>query len=324
MSKSNIDLLKGLFGEQVVELNEDQRAAVSSKLEKLIETRVEAKVKFQTEVIEAEAKEKYDVLMKEASAKYSKDIKAMETVVLEKAMNFKKSIENKSKVLLEKVKTKTTKDMEVFKEGIVEKLDKYLDLELDKKIPDVYVEAVAKVQILEPIVEGFKKTMQENYIKFDEENFSLIKDARAEIIKVREQLAESTKQNMDYKSKMKKFERSMKISEVCEGLTDTQRKRASKLLESYDADEIKDRFDSIRDLILENTNVEDKKGEEEVEEAIGDPTDAPAGDVKKGEEVMEDETEETVVAPKAEEKPDPLAEERKQVNEWAQIFRNKV
>ena len=267
MSKGNIDLLKGLFGEQVVELNEDQRAAVSSKLEKLIETRVDTKVKFQTEVIEAEAKEKYDTLLKEATTKYAKDIKAVEAVVLEKATSFKKNIEQKSKKLLEQVNTKKTKDIEIFKESIVEKLDKYLDLEMDKKIPNVYVEAVAKVQVLEPIVEGFKKTMQENYIKFDEENFGLIKDARSEIIKVREQLAESTKKNMEMNSKVKKFERSVKISEVCEGLTEAQRERASKLLESYDTDEIKERFGSIRDLIIERIgDIEDKEEEEKMDE----------------------------------------------------------
>lgn len=326
MSKGNLDLLKGLFGEQVVELNEDQRAAVSSKLEKLIETRVDTKVKFQTEVIEAEAKEKYDTLLKEATDKYAKDIKAVETVVLEKAASFKKSIENKSKKLLEQVNTKKAKDIEVFKESIVEKLDKYLDLEMDKKIPDVYVEAVAKVQVLEPIVEGFKKTMQENYIKFDEENFGLIKDARSEIIKVREQLAESTKKNMEMNSKIKKFERSVKISEVCEGLTEAQRERASKLLESYDTDEIKDRFSSIRDLIIENVgDVKTNGKEEEMEEEIGDETKAPAGDITAKKVEENDETQEEVVSKEpVVEKADPLTEEKKQVQAWAEIFRNKV
>ena len=322
MSKSNIDLLKGLFGEQVVELTEDQHASVSAKLEKLIETRVDAKVKFQTEVIEAEAKEKYDTLLKESTAKFSKDIKAVETVVLEKATSFKKSIENKMKTLVAEVKTKKEKDLESFKESIVEKLDKYLDLELDKKVPDVYVEAVAKVQILEPIVEGFKKTMQENYIKFDEENFSLIKDARSEIIKTREELAESTKANMDLNSELKKFKRSVKISEVCEGLTDSQRERASKLLESYDVDEIGERFSTIRDLIIENVdNKSDASKEEEKE--IGEETEAPTGDVVVSpDEKVEEETDENIVVPEKAKTPADM--EKEQIKEWAEIFRGKV
>jgi hypothetical protein len=300
MSK-NLDVLKGLFGDQVSELTEEQTTSISEKLDSIIDSRVDAKVKFQTEVVEADTKEKYDTLLKEATDKFEGKIKTLEESLVEKAATFKKTLEeahDKVKTQLEEAKEEETSK---FKEFVVEKVDKYLKLELDKKIPDTYVEAVAKVQVLEPIVEGVKKSLSDNYIQFDEENFGLLKDAKDEIITVRADLAESVKKNMEINDKLVELQRSVKVSQVCEGLTDTQRERATKLLESYGVDEIEDRMNAIRDLIIEGEGKPSSKKivneEEEVEGQEGSDesektTDsgAPTGEVSStGEEDAEEE-----------------------------------
>lgn len=265
MSK-NVELLKGLFGDQVQALTEDQTEAISSKLDKLVETRVETKVKFQTEVLEAEAKEKYDSLLTEATSKYDKQLGSVEGKTVELAESYKAKMESKVNDVVTKLQEKKEQEVESFKKEIVEKLDKYLELELDKKIPQTYVEAVAKVSVLEPIVEGVKNSLTENYIKFDENNFGLLKDAKQEIIKLREENASTVKESMDMNSELKDMKRSLKISEVCEGLTDSQRERTTTLLESYDVDEIGERFNAIRDIIIEGVEMQEPA-------AVDTPTD---------------------------------------------------
>jgi len=167
---------------------------------------------------------------------------------------------------------------------MVEKLDKYLDLEMQRTIPDTYVEAVAKVSVLEPIVEDVKKTLNNNFIKFDEENFGLLKDAREEIVKLREEVAEVTKTNMNLNSDLGDYKRSVKLSEVCEGLTDAQRERATKLLESYDVEELEERFSMIQDIIIEGFEKKDDEKEEEevVEEKEEDVEEVEEGKCEKG------------------------------------------
>jgi hypothetical protein len=333
MSK-NIDLLKGLFGEQVSELSEDQAAVISQKLDKLIETRVSTKVKFQTEVIEAEAKEKYDTLLKEATTKFNTALANVEKKTCTLAESFKSKMENKMKAFISESTKKQAADLEVIKEGMVEKLDKYLDLELGKKIPDTYVEAVAQVSVLQPIVEGFKKVMEENYIKFDEENFGLLKDARKEIISVRDELAKTVKENMEMNSLLKETKRSSKISKVCEGLTEAQRERASKLLESYDTDEIEERYNAIRDIIIENDSSK-KEDEEKEEEKKEVKTEKKVVIGKKGEKGIKEEEKPAVPVdsvPVTNEKPDeedkeeaaPVNEEAKLIQAMAQTYRSQV
>jgi hypothetical protein len=328
MSK-NLELLSGLFGDQVTELSEDQRDTISDKLDRLIETRVDGKVKFQTEVLEAEAKEKYDTLLTEATSKYGETLEKVESKTVELAESHKSKLEKQVKTLSEQLKTKKEKEIASFKKDIVEKLDKYLEMELDKKIPDTYVEAVAQVSVLNPIVEGFKKTMEDNYIKFDEENFGLLKDAKEEIMKLREESATSVKESMEINSEMKTIKRTMKISEVCEGLTDSQRERATKLLESYDEAEIGERYDAIRDLIIEGAEYDKGEPAKEVEEEIGNESEAPAekGVTKKTEsddkdeddlEESDDKVEDDAPAGKD------VTTESVQINEWANEFRRQV
>jgi hypothetical protein len=348
MSKQ-IELLKGLFGEQVSELSEDQVTQISQKLDKLIETRVNTKVKFQTEVIEAEAKEKYDALLKESTEKFDASLKTVETKTCQLAESFKKKIEDKTKTFVTEAKKKSDADVQMFKESLVEKLDKYLDLEMEKKVPDVYVEAVAQVSVLQPIVEGFKHVMEENYIKFDAENFGLLKDARKEIIAIREELAKTMKENMDINSNLKEAKRTLKISKVCEGLTDSQRERASKLLESYDVEEIDERYSAIRDIIIEGEAPKTEGSEEGSEEG----SDEKKNEVETKENLIPNKAKkpvgkdaqigkESVAAPKAKVPADaniqknsnepadkegmeePVNEEKQMIREWADNFRSQV
>jgi len=273
-----MEILKGLFGEQVSELSEDQIKAIGDKVDALVEARADAKVKFQIEIAEAEAKEKYDGLLKESTDKFAKDLTTLEEEAITKAKAFKEKLETAHGATSTKLTEDKASEIDTFKTELVEKVNKYLKYELEKKIPDTFVEAVAKVQVLEPIVEGFKQVMSENYIKIDEENFGLLKDAHGEIVKIREELAESVKENMEINSELQDYRRSMKISQVCEGLTEAQRERASKLLESYGVEEIEERYGVIRDIIIEGN---EKEEEEEVEEA---KEEGDEEEVKEGEE----------------------------------------
>lgn len=329
-----MDVVKGLFGDQVSELSEEHINAIGAKVDKLVEARSDAKVKFQIEIAEADAKEKYDALLKEAKAKFAKDIALLEEEAIKKAKAFKQKLETAHKSTSTKITESKDSEVASFKTDLVEKVNKYLKYELTKKIPDTFVEAVAKVQILEPIVEGFKSVMKENYIKIDEENFGLIKEARSEIVKTRGELAEIVKENMELNSELQSYKRLAEISKVSEGLTDAQRERASKLLESYGVDEIQERFNAIRDIIIEEKE-EDKEEEDKKESKKGKfppkgGSKVPADKGGKKVEVEEAEEEEDVTSvPLKEEKKivpesadaEALKDDQRLIESWAERFR---
>jgi hypothetical protein len=255
--------LKDILGESVSALNEDQASFISEKITKLVETKVDSELAVQTEILESEIKEKYNVLLEEKEKEYTGNLEALEETLTEKAKMFKEAIEEKTEKTLRVLAEKYEADITEYKGFITEKVDSYLELKMKELVPDTHIEAVAKVAVLEPIVEGFKKVMAENYIKFDEESFGLLKDARSEIISLRNQLSESVNECMDMNKKLHLTERSVTISEVCEGLTESQRERAAKLLEGYATGELKERFQYIREAVIQDEGGDEGEAEGE-------------------------------------------------------------
>jgi hypothetical protein len=290
--------LKVLLGENT-DFTSEQAELLTEKINKLIEAQVDTRVSVQQEILESEIKEKYDTLLEEREGVYTENLKTLEEGLLARATAFKDLVVEKTDTIIESYKAQKDGEVEQFKAVMESRLDSYLDLELKKAIPDSHIEALAKVSVLEPIVEGFKKVMQENYIKFDEESFGLLKDARSEIINLRKQLSGSVNESMDLTKKLNESERIMKISEVCEGLTQAQYERACKLLEGYDADEVAERFNLIRDVILETADASKKDEDEETDETETEGGEAPAKKVsakKNKEEAEAEECDEGEVA----------------------------
>ena len=252
MSKEEMNLGE-LVGEGV---SEDEAKVITEKIESIVEARTEARIEIEKELIESETKEKYDTILAEKTTEFNSKVISLEESFIEKAEEFRTNLTEETQKTVEEFKAEKEAEMESFVEGIVEKLDEYLDLELCKALPEDAIETSAKVAVLEPIVNGFKSVMEENYIRFDEEQFGLLKESREEILKLREQVAESVEESMALNKKLKNVDRDVKISKVCTGLTESQRERAVKLLEGVDASDVESRFLAIRDMII-NEDVAD-------------------------------------------------------------------
>lgn len=264
MSKTSGLELGELIGEGITG---DEAKLITEKIESIVEARLEAKLEIEKELIESETKEKYDTILAEKTQEFESKVTSLEESFVAKVEEFKTTLTEETQEKVSTFKDEKEAELETFVEGIIEKLDEYLDLEISKALPDDQIENSAKIAVLEPIVHGFKSVMQENYIKFDEEQFGLLKESRSEILKLRDQLAESVKDQMDMNKSFKSLEKDVKISKVCEGLTESQRERASKLLEGCDASEVEKRFSMIRDMVItEEKSSNEEYVAEEVEE----------------------------------------------------------
>jgi hypothetical protein len=138
---------------------------------------------------------------------------------------------------------------------------------------------------------------------------------------------------MDINNELMELKRSVKVSQVCEGLTDTQRERATSLLESYSIDEIPDRFNAIRDLIIEGKGKPSSKKivSEAVKEEVSDESEetsdsgAPTGEVTGFNKEKADDEDEVVNAEAtcATESVDVKAmkDDRTLVESWAKEFK---
>lgn len=251
---SSTNLLKDVLGSDLSQLNESEVVALSekfnAKIEALLEARLEAKVQFATEVAESEAKEKYDALLKEHTDSYETTLEKISETVKEKSEAFKVALEEKTASVIATITEEKEQEVQSFKDYIIENLDVYLDKEVKTLLPESYIDDRAKAETLAPIVAGFKKVMEENYIKFDEENFGLLKEAKEELIKSRKEIERLTESSLTTHKDLVELKRNVKISKVCEGLDSTQRERAVRLLESCDVDMIEEKFSYIREEII--------------------------------------------------------------------------
>ena len=264
-SKTQIDLTR-IFGEQVKELSADQINKICEEIETIVEARTQGELQIKIEIAEAEAKDKYDSTLKESVSVYETVKKEMEKALLERAVVYQNKLVEKMEAFVESYTKNVEGELETFKESLVDKLDKYLELELTESIPQQFVESTAKVAIYEPIVEGFMNLVSQHYVKADTESCGLFKEAHTEIADLRKEnsrvnnkLMEVNKQLVESVKMKENYERSNEISKVCEGLTTAQLKRASRLLENVNSSKIASHFEKIKDIVLrEDVSKHDK------------------------------------------------------------------
>jgi len=264
-SKTQIDLTR-IFGEQVKELSADQINKICEEIETIVEARTQGELQIKIEIAEAEAKDKYDSTLKESVSVYETVKKEMEKALLERAVVYQNKLVEKMEAFVESYTKNVEGELETFKESLVDKLDKYLELELTESIPQQFVESTAKVAIYEPIVEGFMNLVSQHYVKADTESYGLFKEAHTEIADLRKEnsrvnnkLMEVNKQLVESVKMKENYERSNEISKVCEGLTTAQLKRASRLLENVNSSKIASHFEKIKDIVLrEDVSKHDK------------------------------------------------------------------
>jgi hypothetical protein len=142
------------------------------------------------------------------------------------------------------------KAVDEYKDQLVEKISSYLDVELERMIPEDIAEKVAKAEIYEPLVEGFKATVNRYGIEFESEGHALLKEAKEEILKLRGELDETIAKTMEMTSEMAKKDAVLTLMEKMEGLTDDQQKKIVTIFKGKSADEINERFNEVRDLII--------------------------------------------------------------------------
>jgi hypothetical protein len=190
-------------------------------------------------IVEEEAKaykESIEKIVLEEADNYKK---MLETVAIEEANNFAK---NQEQTLHEEVG--------VFKEDLINKVSAFMESELKGSIPETIMESAQELAAMKPLVEGIVSTFGKNYVKLDDASYKLIKEARTENEKLSESVNKKTQDIVNMTARLQSLEKKSKLFELTEGMTVAQRKRAEKILESYKADEIQEKFEAVKDIIL--------------------------------------------------------------------------
>lgn len=180
--------------------------------------------------------------------------KAIEEIVIEEAENSRKHMESilvsEAGEFKKQQDTALAEEVNRFKDDLVEKISEFMESELTKAIPEDIMEAAAENAALKPLVEGMINTFGKNYIQLDSTSMDVIKEAKAEINKLNEAYNVKAKETVRLSAKVRELEKTLKLESLTKGMTASQKEKTFKLLEGYNVDEVENKFNQIKDIII--------------------------------------------------------------------------
>jgi len=159
--------------------------------------------------------------------------------------------------LQEEFDTKLAEQVEEIKEGLVEKVDGYLNYVVEQWIAqnEIALESGMKSEILESFVQGLKGVFEEHYIDVPEEKFDVLGDMQEKLEQLESKLNETVATNVDLTKQINEQKRIASVMDAADGLADTDVEKFKGLAEelSYeDADSFKKKLQTIRENYFTN------------------------------------------------------------------------
>jgi len=141
---------------------------------------------------------------------------------------------------MEKVVTsleeKYAADVADYKEGIVEKIDSYLNYVVENwmKENELALENGLRTEIAEDFMAGLKNLFKEHYIEVPEEKYDVIGELQAKAETLESKLDEAISSNVELNKEVISLKRQAIIEEMSKDLADTESVKLTKLLEGVD------------------------------------------------------------------------------------------
>lgn len=186
---------------------------------------------------------------------------------------------------------------EEYKTDITSKFSNFVDSVLDEEmvIPEKVLEYARKGELYHELIEQFKTRLAIDEGLLDQEVKDLLKEARDEIVKLRDDLNDKHSEVLELGSKSQSLEAELYLRKKADGLTESQKARVFKVLEGVtDTEEIDRKFPVVVASLSEQDDDYDededkkKKKDDEDEEDEEDEDMKEEGDKsKKGKGISE-------------------------------------
>ena len=152
----------------------------------------------------------------------------------------------------EQFDTKLAQQVETIKEGLVEKVDGYLNYVVEQWMTDneLALENGMKSEIMESFITGMKGLFEQHYIDVPEEKFDILGEMQEEVSAVKSKLDEQLAANVELTKQVNEMKRVAAIAESAAGMVDTDVEKFSGLAEELafeDADTFKTKLQTIKE-----------------------------------------------------------------------------
>lgn len=138
----------------------------------------------------------------------------------------------------EAYEVKLQEQVEQIKEGLVEKVDGYLDYVVEQWMEqnEIALESGMKSEILEGFVSGLKSLFEQSYIDIPEEKFDVLGNLEEEVDGLKSKLDEQLAANVELNKQLAGYQVAQIVADLSEGLVETDKEKFHALVEELEFD----------------------------------------------------------------------------------------
>jgi hypothetical protein len=181
-------------------------------------------------------------------------------------------VNNEIEKITDELAEQATSEIETIKEGLVEKVDSYLNYVVEQWMQEneVAVESGLRTEVAEDFMLGLKNLFQEHYFEVPEDRVDVLEDMSEQVQEANSMLDEAIQANIGLKTELDAIKRDRIVAEASRNLTATDAEKLAKLLEGVEYDNEK-LFEEKVKVVKENyfpegaPNSPERKLEEDVQ-----------------------------------------------------------
>jgi hypothetical protein len=211
----------------------------------------------------------------------SEDFKAKATSIFEAAVIAR--VNSEMDKVAASLEEKYAEDVAEYKDGIVEKIDSYLNYVVENwmKENELALENGLRTEIAEDFMSGLKVLFKEHYIEVPEEKYDVIGELQAKAAELEAKLDEAIGSNVDLNKEVTSLKRQAVVEELSKDLADTEAAKLGKLLEGVDfenEDLYREKVSVIKDNYFpKNAVTESVSQSVQAQQTLTEETDVPTG-----------------------------------------------
>ena len=209
----------------------------------------------------------------------SEDFKAKATSIFEAAVIAR--VNSEMDKVAASLEEKYAEDVAEYKDGIVEKIDSYLNYVVENwmKENELALENGLRTEIAEDFMSGLKVLFKEHYIEVPEEKYDVIGELQAKAAELESKLDEAIGHNVDLNKEVTSLKRQAVVEELSKDLADTEAAKLGKLLEGVDyenEDLYREKVSVIKDNYFpKNAVTESVSQSVQAQQTLTEETDVP-------------------------------------------------
>ena len=209
----------------------------------------------------------------------SEDFKAKATSIFEAAVIAR--VNSEMDKVAASLEEKYAADVAEYKDGIVEKIDSYLNYVVENwmKENELALENGLRTEIAEDFMSGLKVLFKEHFIEVPEEKYDVIGELQAKAAELEAKLDEAIGSNVDLNKEVTSLKRQAVVEELSKDLADTEAAKLGKLLEGVDfenEDLYREKVSVIKDNYFpKNAVTESVSQSVQAQQTLTEETDVP-------------------------------------------------